>query len=148
MTGMKSGPTDLWDDDQAEEEESPDDDIVEGDDLQGAESAATTPKDGSSEPESDNNTTTDRTAEQSTEIPYITRRRSNGEATTWQRSRLTFFVREHIEDGERELKSEVESQLGEDISKFDLREAAYLVAQNNPDAVAKKLEEMGVGFKL
>jgi len=81
-------------------------------------------------------------------VPYIARRRANGESTQWQRSRLTFYVRDHVETGERELKNDVETALEEEVTKFDLREAAYLVAQENPDAVAEKLEEMGVGFKL
>ena len=91
---------------------------------------------------------TDNTRSGTSNIPYIARRRANGESTQWQRSRLTFYVRDHVETGERELKNEVETALEEEVTKFDLREAAYLVAQENPEAVAEKLEKMGVGFKL
>ena len=90
----------------------------------------------------------DNARSETSDIPYIARRRANGESTQWQRSRLTFYVRDHVEAGERELKNEVETALEEEVTKFDLREAAYLVAQENPEAVAEKLKKMGVGFKL
>lgn len=90
----------------------------------------------------------DNTHSEASNVPYIARRRANGESTQWQRSRLTFYVRDHVEAGERELKNDVETVLEEEVMKFDLREAAYLVAQENPKAVAEELEKMGVGFKL
>lgn len=134
MSGFKQGSTsspfeDNEDDDEEQADRTPSETpepTVEGDEL--------TP---SQNPRSS-----------TTDVPYIARRRANGESTQWQRSRITFYVRDHVEAGERELKNEVETALGEEVTKFDLREAAYIVAQENPEAVAEKLEEMGVGFKL
>lgn len=138
MGGFKDGSTDLYGDDDSEESAATDD---SGSDPQTesskSESMSETESEASDAPQSD-----------SVEIPYITRRRSKSESSTWQRDRLTFFVREDVERGERELKSAVEADLGEEVSKFDLREAAYLVAQEHPELVAEKLEEMGVGFEL
>lgn len=138
MGGFKSGSTDPYADDDTDEEEASST-VNEGtEESLTAESSSTVA-----------GTTGDQTSTpESNELPYITRRRMNNESTQWQRSRLTFFVRDDVERGERELKGSVEKALGEEVSKFDLREAAYLVAQEHPEAVAKKLKEMGVGFKM
>jgi len=61
---------------------------------------------------------------------------------------IDFLVREHVDEGERQLIADVQEQLDEDVAKFDLREAAYIFAQRNPEGVAEVLEEMGVGFEL
>lgn len=136
MGGFKSGASDPYGDDEPDEvDETPRvDDALDEKSGKADDAPVTDPR-----PEQSSDT--------QTELPFIARRRANGESTQWQRSRLTFFVRDEVERGERELKSAVESSLDAEVSKFDLREAAYLVAQENPDAVAEKLEEMGVGFR-
>lgn len=58
-----------------------------------------------------------------------------------------FYLRDEFVEGERELKSAVENALGADVSKFDLREAAYAVAQRHPDEVAALLEAWGYEYK-
>ena len=133
MTGFKSGNTDLWDDDENEQSE---------------EVNADSDNDMSELTPESKTSTGEETEDERDAVPYITRRRSKGESTTWQRSRLTFYVRDHVEDGERELKRRVEDELGEEVSKFDLREAVYLLALDNPDGVVDQLEEMGVGYEL
>ena len=43
----------------------------------------------------------------------------------------------------QDLLGEVEKHFGHDIAKYDLREAAYLAAMKNPDAVIDQLHSMG-----
>lgn len=139
---MKSGANNLWgdeDEDDGQDEESAAE--VEADES--ANEPGSEPADAHT-PEMEGPTS----APSSRNIPYIARRRANGESTQWNRSRITFFVREHVDEGERQLMADVQSHLDEDVTKFDLREAAYIYAQRNPEGVAEVLEEMGVGFEL
>jgi hypothetical protein len=139
MSGFKQGSANSpFEDDEVDNDQT--DSSTQTAEASSGDTTSTT-KDASPSPSRD-------TRSDPSNVPYIARRRANGESTQWQRSRLTFYVRDHVETGERELKNEVETALEEEVTKFDLREAAYLVAQENPDAVAEKLEEMGVGFKL
>lgn len=80
---------------------------------------------------------------QTDDLPYVARRAIQNESVTWNRDRLTFFVREHVAAGERDLISDAESALDRDIPKFDIREAAYLVAQRHPNEVVEELRRMG-----
>ncbi|WP_256546693.1 hypothetical protein [Halobellus inordinatus] len=57
------------------------------------------------------------------------------------------FLREHIEDGIDDLRTEIENELGEDVYKTDVTEAAMAVAQENPELVLAKLEEWGYGWR-
>ena len=43
----------------------------------------------------------------------------------------------------QDLLGEVEKHFGHDIAKYDLREAAYLAAMDNPGAVIEQLQKMG-----
>lgn len=139
MSGFKQGSTSSPFEDDDSEKKEPTDDVSSAEGSSDSSEIAT---------DGETPTPSRPTRSGASDIPYIARRRANGESTQWQRSRLTFYVRDHVETGERELKNEVETALEEEVTKFDLREAAYLVAQENPNAVADKLEEMGVGFKL
>jgi hypothetical protein len=72
-------------------------------------------------------------------IPYKLRREKVNEG----REQVPYFLREEIIDAEDELQSALEERLGEDVYKSDYREAAMVVAQRNPELVAKVLREWG-----
>ena len=57
--------------------------------------------------------------------------------------RLTFFVHDDVVDGERDLVTALESELGRSIPKFDVREAVYRAALRNREDVLDELLEMG-----
>jgi hypothetical protein len=152
---MKSGTNDLWGDEEEQEAGKQEEaEATETEDATGkkAEAEADEPSSESVEGDASGQSTHEvegpSSVPPSQNIPYIARRRANGESTQWNRSRITFFVREHVDEGERQLIANVQEQLDEDVSKFDLREAAYIYAQRNPEGVADVLEEMGVGFEL
>jgi hypothetical protein len=48
-----------------------------------------------------------------------------------------------VTEGERDLVTDLESALGRDVPKFDIREAVYRAALRNPDEVLDELLEMG-----
>lgn len=143
MTGLKSGSgDDLWDD------ETPDD---------GKENADT-PETVSPDEEEQIDETSDRRAESGSrneipateqtsagqEQPYIVRRAIQDKSVQFERDeRLTFFVHDDVMEGERELLTELESEFGRDIPKFDVREAVYRAALQNRDDVLNELIEMG-----
>jgi len=62
------------------------------------------------------------------------------------RTQRPVFLRDHIEDGIDELLAHVEAELGEDVYKTDVTEAAMAIAQENPELVLAKLEEWGYGW--
>ncbi|MFD1588486.1 hypothetical protein ACFR9U_16020 [Halorientalis brevis] len=136
MTGLKSGSgDDLWaddDDNQESTEEGQEDAVVE--DKQPSESEPEEPTIGT-----DNDVSTE-----SDGRPYIVRRAIKDKSVQFERDeRLTFFVHDDVASGERELKSDLETELDRDIPKFDIREAAYRAALKNPDDVLAELIAMG-----
>lgn len=150
---MKSGTNDLWGDEEEQEAGKQEEaEATEAEDATGKKAEADEPSSEPVEGDASGQSTPEvegpSSVPPSQNIPYIARRRANGESTQWNRSRITFFVREHVDEGERQLIANVQEQLDEDVSKFDLREAAYIYAQRNPEGVAEVLEEMGVGFEL
>lgn len=155
MTGLKSGSgDDLWDDetDDTDETDRPDDGKSE-DETENDEPHRTTTK--MTETESTSETETPSESESRSEPatrsetgnqtrPYIVRRAVRNKSVQFERDeRLTFFVHGDVADGERELLTEVESALGRDVPKFDLREAVYRAALRNRDDVLDELSEMG-----
>lgn len=78
----------------------------------------------------------------STSLPYVYRRDKVNEG----RDQVPFFLRDHVRDGERDLRDAVEAALGEDVPKSDIREAAMLVAQQHPELVADELRTWGYDF--
>ena len=56
---------------------------------------------------------------------------------------MTFFVHDDVVEGERELVTQLESALGRDVPKFDVREAVYRAALRNREDVMDELLEMG-----
>ena len=87
--------------------------------------------------EVDTTTTDDRPTMDS--LPYKLRRNKVNEG----REQVPYFLRKEIIDAEDDLKATLEEILGESVYKSDYREAAMVVAQQNPDLVAKVLREWG-----
>jgi len=76
--------------------------------------------------------------------PYIVRRAIQDKSVQFERDeRLTFFVHDDVADGERDLITDLETSLGRDLPKFDVREAVYRAALRNPEAVLEELLAMG-----
>jgi len=75
-------------------------------------------------------------------LPYIHAR----DGVKDGRTQRPVFLRDHVETGIDELVAEMETELGEDVYKTDVTEAAMAVAQENPELVAEKLEEWGYGW--
>lgn len=124
MAGLKEGATDLWDDEDDEEA----DDRTE---------TATSTQAASDTERSET------ASEAQPGIPYVKKRRMEEEKTTWKRERVTFYVRDEVASGERSLIAKAEEEFDRDIPKFDIREAAYIAAQENPELVYEQLDEMG-----
>lgn len=127
MTGFKKGSAG-----------SPFDDDVEDDEPEPKEQAEPPVQNTSS-----NTAMTQTQPEPEPTVPYVKQRRIEEQKTTWKRDRVTFYVRDVVESGERDLIATAESAFDRDIPKFDVREAAYLAAQRNPDLVLDELERMG-----
>lgn len=127
MTGLKSGSgDDLWDDEENERNDT----------------AAETDRDGTTAASSSGETGgSDGRDEQR---PYIVRRALQDRSIQFERDeRLTFFVHDDIVEGERKLIGELETELGRDVPKFDVREAVYRAALRNRDDVLAELLKMG-----
>ncbi|MFB6141208.1 MAG: hypothetical protein ABEJ26_12330 [Halosimplex sp.] len=75
-------------------------------------------------------------------LPYIHAR----DGVKDGRTQRPVFLRDHVEAGIDELVAEVEADLGEDVYKTDVTEAAMAVAQEHPELVLAKLEEWGYGW--
>jgi hypothetical protein len=142
MTGLKSGSgDDLWDD-GSDEDSEPERNTDTGSEPTEA------PAEGSAESDTSNETgdgvTTDESSDRSGERPYVVRRAIEDKPIQFEREeRLTFFVHDDVVAGERDLVSEMESELGRDVPKFDVREAVYRAALQNQDDVLQELLEMG-----
>ena len=59
------------------------------------------------------------------------------------RDQVPFFLREEVVDCERDLRESLEETLGETVYKSDYREAAMVVAQENPELIAEVLRRWG-----
>jgi len=163
MTGLKSGSgDDLWgdegEDDAAEssgDETATDDTDVEeaGDARMGSQrSPSRTPAsdDDARDESSDSTSRSPRSGESDggggtdEDRPYVIRRAIQDKSVQFEREeRLTFFVHDDVAEGERDLISAVETALGRDVPKFDVREAVYRAALRNQDDVVDELARMG-----
>jgi flagellar biosynthesis/type III secretory pathway M-ring protein FliF/YscJ len=76
-------------------------------------------------------------------LPYIHRRDSVKE----DRNQRPMFLRPDTESGIDDLIDDVETDLGEDVYKTDVTEAAMVVAQRNPELVADVLREWGYDYE-
>lgn len=77
-------------------------------------------------------------------IPYKLRRSKVNEG----REQVPYFLREKVIEGESSLQDTLEELLGESVYKSDYREAAMVVAQRNPELVAKVLREWGYDLDM
>jgi hypothetical protein len=75
-------------------------------------------------------------------LPYIHAR----DGVKDGRTQRPVFLRDDVETGIDELLAEMESELGEDVYKTDVTEAAMVVAQEHPELVRETLEEWGYGW--
>lgn len=76
-------------------------------------------------------------------LPYIHAR----DGVKDGRTQRPVFLRDHVETGIDDLVDEMETELGEDVYKTDVTEAAMAVAQENPELVLAKLQEWGYGWE-
>lgn len=125
MTGFKQGASD--DNPLADEEDN-----NENDNHLGSEA------DFSLLDMNDTSKVTDR--ETSSGLPWIYER--NG-ITDGREKTVQLHLQQETIDSERELVTALEQKLGESVNKADAREAAYLVAMNHADEVAKQLRDWG-----
>ncbi|ELY63189.1 hypothetical protein [Natrinema versiforme] len=59
------------------------------------------------------------------------------------REMVQFYLRDYVVDAEDEFVDAVSDELGTDVSKTDVREAAYEAAMHNVDEVVDRLEAWG-----
>ncbi|SFT06131.1 hypothetical protein [Halostagnicola kamekurae] len=59
------------------------------------------------------------------------------------RDMVQFYLRRFVQEAEGDFVDAVGEQLGTDVSKTDVREAAYVAAMRDPEIVAKELERWG-----
>ena len=128
---MKQGSTDdPFAEDPVDEEQS-------GDEMASTDSSPDTASDrsGTVEP-------TRTEAQQRQSLPYIHAR----DGVKDGRTQRPVFLRDHVETGIDGLVAEVEAEVGEDVYKTDVTEAAMAVALENPELVLAKLESWGYGW--
>lgn len=76
-------------------------------------------------------------------LPYIHSR----DGVKDGRTQRPVFLRDHVESGIDDLVAEMERELGEDVYKTDVTEAAMVVAQQHPELVRETLEKWGYGWE-
>jgi hypothetical protein len=106
-------------------------------DTQTATDAASTASDRSGTAESSRSD-----GQQRQSLPYIHAR----DGVKDERTQRPVFLRDHVESGIDGLVAEVEAEVGEDVYKTDVTEAAMAVALENPELVLAKLESWGYGW--
>lgn len=159
MTGLKSGSgDDLWGDDSEEPAETDENDVGNSSESKSATNtnqSAASGENAQTEQTSPPSTADTRAAEDSTatqstsdassnQQPYIVRRAVQNKSVQFERNeRLTFFVHDDVVQGERDLITNIESELGRSVPKFDVREAVYRAALRNRDEVLDELLKMG-----
>jgi hypothetical protein len=133
MTGFKSGASPSGLDDDEDEEESGANEASNRTQKTGQRSPMTSSQEESEETESTTSTT-------SSGLPWIYERSSitDGRAKTVQ-----LHLQQETLDKERDVKTEIESQIGETVNKADLREAAYLVGLAHMEDINNTLSEWG-----
>ena len=99
------------------------------------------------EAQADGSGSTAPTASQSVDaLPYLAQRQLRGQSVKANRHQIPFLLRSEVQDGERALHRMVEETLDQNVNKTDLREAAYVLAQRQPEAVAAVLREWGIEY--
>lgn len=118
MTGFKSGAGDPFGDDELEDDDGQD----------------------TNESQSSDSVDID-------DLPYLAERQLRGVAVNADRSKqLRLQVREFVERGEDAFVQELQERLDTSVHKADAREAAMVVAHENPELVAAKLREWGIDY--
>lgn len=79
-------------------------------------------------------------------LPYLAKRQLRGLSVKDERHQIPFFLRNEVQRGEKALHRTVEDELDQDVNKTDLREAAYVFAQQHPEGVAAILREWGIEY--
>lgn len=161
MTGLKSGSgDDLWGDESDETDEVDEEDAERESEAESAtDSDQSTPSeendqtektldesttDTISESESSPSSSQSTSGQSASQQPYIVRRAVQDKSVQFERDeRLTFFVHDDVVDGERNLITDVESELGRAVPKFDVREAVYRAALRNRADILEELIKMG-----
>ena len=139
---MKQGSTDdPFAEDPADEQPS-DYETESGDGTEAGDEMVSTdsPPDAVSDRPGTNLTRTE--AQQRHSLPYIHAR----DGVKDGRTQRPVFLRDHVETGIDGLVAEVEAEVGEDVYKTDVTEAAMAVALENPELVLAKLESWGYGW--
>lgn len=77
------------------------------------------------------------------DIPWVLRR---SRVKDNRPEMIPMYVREETANREPEFVRTVEEAVGKDVYKFDVREAALLVAMNHPEEVAEQLNRWGYKF--
>lgn len=80
------------------------------------------------------------------DLPYLARRQLKNKSVKSNRDQIPFFLRDEVQHGERDLRRAVEELLQQEVNKTDLREAAYVYAQRNPEGVVNVLREWGIEY--
>lgn len=109
------------------------------------ESHADSPADETAVSDEESSTRTDETDEglNQDDIPWVLRR---SRVKDDRPEMIPVYVREETADRESEFMRAVEDAVGKDVYKFDLREAAMLVAMNHPEEVAEQLNSWGYEY--
>lgn len=129
--GLKRGSSgDPFEDDAVDDEQ---DDVQEmGDELPSEESEAMTETESTVE-----------TPQRTASIPYIFRRKKVNDG----REQIPFFMRDFVMAAEPDFRRAVQEELGENVPKSDLREAAYIVAQRHEQEVVDELRSWGYDYE-
>ena len=139
--GLKSGSRDAGldeaDDDENQSTEQQDTPHTES--KEEAAPSSTDPDDPSDGTPSSTNPETESQRPTMDSIPYKLRRDKVNEG----REQVPYFLREGVLEAEDELQDTLEELLGESVYKSDYREASMVVAQRNPELIAKVLREWG-----
>lgn len=77
------------------------------------------------------------------DIPWVLRR---SRVKDDRPEMVPVYVREETADAEPAFVRDVEEIVGRDVYKFDVREAALLVAMNHPEEVAEQLNSWGYEY--
>ncbi|WP_254547133.1 hypothetical protein [Halomarina pelagica] len=80
-------------------------------------------------------------------LPYLVRRQMRGAAVNADRTnQLLLEVRPFVKDDEDTFLDDLRDLVDGPVYKGDAREAAMVVAQENPELVAEKLREWGIEY--
>lgn len=139
MTGFKKGTGSLDFDDEEAAQAAKDAETVEEDtDEHDSESGADGETDSGSSQDADFNVDS---------LPYLVQRQMRGASVNADRTnQLLLEVRLFVKDDEDTFLNDLQDLVDGPVYKGDAREAAMVVAQENPELVAEKLREWGIEY--